>query len=88
MDEQKSGMTAYVNSLQEKSFLLWIEDTLSSHQQEVAGYFDAVTTAIQGGSSSVTALAGSTEEEQFSLSHNLSRRYPISLGARVDMLNA
>ena len=37
-----------------------------SHQQEVgAGYFDDVTTVIQGGTSSVTALTGSTEEEQF-----------------------
>ena len=30
-----------------------------------AGYFDEVTTVIQGGSSSVTALKGSTEEKQF-----------------------
>ena len=30
-----------------------------------AGYFDDVTTVIQGGSSSVKALSGSTEEEQF-----------------------
>jgi isocitrate lyase len=30
-----------------------------------AGYFDDVTTVIQGGSSSVKALTGSTEEEQF-----------------------
>ncbi|WPN45422.1 hypothetical protein [Pseudomonas sp. P8_241] len=29
------------------------------------GYFDDMTTVIQGGSSSVTALTGSTEEEQF-----------------------
>ncbi|HBY5917388.1 TPA: isocitrate lyase, partial [Klebsiella pneumoniae] len=28
-------------------------------------YFDKVTTIIQGGTSSVTALTGSTEEEQF-----------------------
>jgi isocitrate lyase len=40
--------------------------TFVSHQQEVgAGYFDDVTTVIQGGSSSVKALSGSTEEEQF-----------------------
>ena len=40
--------------------------TFVSHQQEVgAGYFDDVTTVIQGGASSVTALTGSTEEEQF-----------------------
>ena len=37
-----------------------------SHQQEVGtGYFDELTTVIQGGRSSVTALTGSTEEEQF-----------------------
>jgi isocitrate lyase len=40
--------------------------TFVSHQQEVgAGYIDDVTTVIQGGKSSVTALTGSTEEEQF-----------------------
>jgi isocitrate lyase len=40
--------------------------TFVSHQQEVgAGYFDDVTTTIQGGASSVTALTGSTEEAQF-----------------------
>jgi len=37
-----------------------------SHQQVVvAGYFDDVSTVIQGGSTSVKALTGSTEEEQF-----------------------
>jgi isocitrate lyase len=36
------------------------------HQREVGtGYFDSVTQAIQGGTSSTTALTGSTEEEQF-----------------------
>ncbi len=40
--------------------------TATRHQREVgAGYFDQVTTVIQGGQSSVTALTGSTEEEQF-----------------------
>jgi len=38
----------------------------TKHQREVgAGYFDAVTQAVSGGSSSITALAGSTEEQQF-----------------------
>lgn len=62
----REGMTAYVR-LQEKEFAdKDLGYTFSSHQQEVgAGYFDAVTTCIQGGASSVTALAGSTEEEQF-----------------------
>jgi hypothetical protein len=37
------------------------------HQRFVGtGYFDAVTQVIAGGMSSVTALAGSTEAEQFS----------------------
>jgi len=29
------------------------------------GYFDRITTVIQGGASSVTALTGSTETAQF-----------------------
>jgi len=40
--------------------------TATRHQREVgAGYFDSVTQTIQGGVSSVTAMTGSTEEEQF-----------------------
>jgi isocitrate lyase len=40
--------------------------TATRHQREVgAGYFDAVTQAVQGGQSSTTALSGSTEEAQF-----------------------
>ena len=36
------------------------------HQREVGtGYFDAVTQAVSQGKSSTTALAGSTEAEQF-----------------------
>ena len=61
------GMTAYVEMIQEPEFAAAKRGyTFASHQQEVgAGYFDDVTTVIQGGRSSVTALAGSTEEEQF-----------------------
>ena len=41
--------------------------TAVKHQREVGtGYFDAVTTTIQGKQASTTALTGSTEEEQFS----------------------
>ena len=63
----KDGMTAYVDMVQEKEFdALDRGYTFSSHQAEVGtGYFDDVTTVIQGGISSVTALTGSTEEEQF-----------------------
>jgi isocitrate lyase len=61
------GMKHYVEQVQEKEFAAREKGyTFVSHQQEVgAGYFDDVTTVIQGGSSSVTALKGSTEEEQF-----------------------
>lgn len=63
----KNGMTAYVDMVQQKEFdALDRGYTFSSHQAEVGtGYFDDVTTVIQGGVSSVTALTGSTEEEQF-----------------------
>ena len=63
----KEGMTAYVNMVQEPEFNARERGyTFVSHQQEVgAGYFDDVTTTIQGGQSSVTALTGSTEEAQF-----------------------
>ena len=66
-DYVKRGMTAYVERLQEPEFAARERGyTFVSHQQEVGtGYFDEVTTAIQGGKSSVTALTGSTEEEQF-----------------------
>ena len=63
----RKGMTAYVEMVQEREFAAVSRGyTFASHQQEVgAGYFDDVTTVIQGGKSSVTALKGSTEEEQF-----------------------
>ncbi|MCI0655254.1 MAG: isocitrate lyase [Methylococcaceae bacterium] len=66
-DYVKRGMTAYVEQVQEPEFAAAKHGyTFASHQQEVgAGYFDDVTTVIQGGQSSVTALAGSTEEAQF-----------------------
>jgi len=65
-DYVERGMTAYVEQVQEPEFAASEHDTFASHQQEVgAGYFDDVTTVIQGGASSVTALTGSTEEAQF-----------------------
>ena len=61
------GMRHYVEKVQQPEFDARDKGyTFVSHQQEVgAGYFDDVTTTIQGGLSSVTALTGSTEEEQF-----------------------
>ncbi|MCC9002597.1 MAG: isocitrate lyase, partial [Candidatus Competibacter sp.] len=66
-DYVKRGMSAYVEKVQEPEFAARDRGyTFVSHQQEVGtGYFDDVTTIIQGGVSSVTALTGSTEEEQF-----------------------
>src|SRR6202051_5098033 len=62
-----SGMTAY-SRLQEKEFSREYQHGYEAvkHQRFVGtGYFDAVTQVIAGGTSSVTALAGSTEAEQF-----------------------
>ena len=64
-----SGMTAY-SRLQEKEFSREFTHGYEAvkHQRFVGtGYFDAVTQAVAGGTSSVTALAGSTEAAQFTL---------------------
>jgi isocitrate lyase len=62
----QSGMAAY-SELQEAEFAS--EDvgyTAVRHQREVGtGYFDAVSVAISGGQSSTTAMAASTEAQQF-----------------------
>jgi isocitrate lyase len=60
------GMKAYVE-LQEKEFTAESRGyTATKHQREVgAGFFDEVTQVITGGTSSLTTLKGSTEEEQF-----------------------
>ena len=59
-------MKAYVE-LQDAEFGAEPEGyTATKHQREVgAGYFDDVTQTIAAGQSSLAALAGSTEEEQF-----------------------
>ncbi|MCX7041838.1 MAG: isocitrate lyase [Gammaproteobacteria bacterium] len=59
-------MSAFVE-LQEKEFAAADQGfTAVKHQREVGtGYFDTVTQTIQAGTSSTTALKGSTEEEQF-----------------------
>ncbi|KAA5976311.1 MULTISPECIES: isocitrate lyase [unclassified Pantoea] len=64
---QGEGMRHYVEKVQQPEFAARDRGySFSSHQQEVGtGYFDQVTTTIQGGKSSVTALTGSTEEHQF-----------------------
>ena len=59
-------MAAYVE-LQEAEFAAEkFGYTATRHQREVGtGYFDALTQAIGGGQSSLSALSGSTEDEQF-----------------------
>ncbi|MFC4076236.1 isocitrate lyase [Salinithrix halophila] len=61
------GMAAY-SELQEAEFANEAHGySATRHQREVGtGYFDAVSMTITGGTSSTTALKGSTEEEQFS----------------------
>src|SRR5476649_482972 len=61
-----SQMTAYV-ALQQAEFAAEARGyTATKHQREVgAGYFDDVTQTIAAGTSSITALSGSTEEQQF-----------------------
>ena len=61
----REGMTAYVK-LQEEEFASESRGyTATKHQREVGtGYFDAVATIVNP-ESSTTALAGSTESEQF-----------------------
>jgi isocitrate lyase len=60
------GMGAY-SELQEAEFASEPSGyTATRHQREVGtGYFDQVATVISGGRSSTTAMAESTETEQF-----------------------
>jgi isocitrate lyase len=63
------GMAAY-SELQQAEFASEENGyTATRHQREVGtGYFDQVSMVISGGTSSTTALKGSTEEEQFTAS--------------------
>ena len=63
----QAGMPAFVR-LQEHEFAMERQGyTATRHQREAgAGYFDAVSEVIAGGTSSTLALRGSTEEAQFS----------------------
>lgn len=60
------GMAAY-SELQQAEFASEGDGyTATRHQREVGtGYFDEVAQVVSGGTSSTTALAGSTEAEQF-----------------------
>jgi isocitrate lyase len=65
-DYKARGMAAY-SELQQAEFAAEaVGYTATKHQREVGtGYFDAVAMAISGGQSSTTAMAGSTEHDQF-----------------------
>ena len=74
------GMGAY-SEMQQREFAA--QDTgftAVRHQREVGtSYFDAVATAISGGKASTTAMAGSTETEQFH--GDKPKSAPISIAA-------
>ena len=62
----RDNMSAFVELQQAEFAAAGRGFTAVKHQREVGtGYFDAVTTAIEGAESSTTALKGSTETEQF-----------------------
>ena len=65
---RESQMSAYV-TLQEAEFAAEAKGyTATEHQREVgAGYFDDVAQTVTAGTSSITAMKGSTEEAQFKL---------------------
>ena len=65
-DYRKNGMATYA-MLQESEFAVESDGySATKHQREVGtGYFDLVAQIIAAGNSSTTALAGSTEAEQF-----------------------
>jgi isocitrate lyase len=72
-----AGMTAY-SQLQEQEFSSEAFGyEAAKHQRFVGtGYFDAVTQVIASGNSSTTALAGSTEAEQFAGSERATSPIP------------
>jgi isocitrate lyase len=63
---KEHGMAAY-SELQQAEFASEKDGySATRHQREVGtGYFDEVAQVVSGGTSSTTALAGSTEAEQF-----------------------
>lgn len=66
VDYKNNGMAAY-SKLQQEEFSIERDGyTATKHQREVGtGYFDEVSQVISGGTSSTTAMEGSTETAQF-----------------------
>lgn len=70
-DYRDHGMSAYTKIQEDEFAQAQFGFTAHKHQREVGtGYFDQVSMAVSGGTSSTTALEGSTETEQF-CSHDL-----------------
>jgi isocitrate lyase len=71
-DYRERGMTAYAD-LQTREFASEADGYEAIRHQEFVGvgYFDEITQIATGGLSSVTAMEGSTEQEQF---HEQERR--------------
>ncbi|NSL52024.1 isocitrate lyase [Calidifontibacillus erzurumensis] len=63
---KQRGMAAY-SELQQAEFAAEVDGyTATKHQREVGtGYFDEISQIVSGGTSSTTAMKGSTEEAQF-----------------------
>lgn len=71
-DYRDNGMTAYTKIQEDEFSQAKFGFTAHKHQREVGvSYYDAIAMAVSGGSSSVTALKGSTEDEQFKSAHKL-----------------
>lgn len=70
-DYKDHGMSAYTKIQEDEFAQAQFGFTAHKHQREVGtGYFDQVSMAVSGGTSSTTALEGSTETEQF-CSHDM-----------------
>lgn len=70
-DYKDHGMSAYTKIQEDEFAQAQFGFTAHKHQREVGtGYFDQVSVAVSGGTSSTTALEGSTETEQF-CSHDM-----------------
>ena len=65
-DYRDNGMTAYTKVQEDEFNQANFGFTAHKHQREVGvSYYDAISLAVSGGNSSVTAFKGSTEDEQF-----------------------
>jgi len=75
-DYRDHGMSAYTKVQEDEFAQVQFGFTAHKHQREVGtGYFDQVNMAISGGTSSTTALEGSTEQEQFTDNNSNSEKF-------------